>query len=211
MQSPCNTCRGTGSVIKDPCPSCSGQGRVTETKTVDVKIPPGVDTGINLRVGGQGDDGLRGGPAGDLYVEVVVKQDPFFERDDTDVHVEIPISISQAILGDKISLPTLKGEVDLKVPVGTQPGDRVVLRNRGIPVLNGGGGVGINMFISTWWFQKIVREAKELLDEFRKEEEENGQIIATIKQKVRPPMVEAIALMTQPVMEIVFLGMWPIG
>ena len=180
MQSPCNTCRGTGSVIKDPCPSCSGQGRVTETKTVDVKIPPGVDTGINLRVGGQGDDGLRGGPAGDLYVEVVVKQDPFFERDDTDVHVEIPISISQAILGDKISLPTLKGEVDLKVPVGTQPGDRVVLRNRGIPVLNGGGRRGhqyvhFNVVVP----KKLSERQRELLDEFRKEEEENGQIIAT--------------------------------
>ena len=105
MQSPCNTCRGTGSVIKDPCPSCSGQGRVTETKTVDVKIPPGVDTGINLRVGGQGDDGLRGGPAGDLYVEVVVKQDPFFERDDTDVHVEIPISISRPSWETKFLYP----------------------------------------------------------------------------------------------------------
>ena len=79
-----------------------------------------------------------------------MKQDPFFERDDTDVHVEIPISISQAILGDKISLPTLKGEVDLKVPVGTQPGDRVVLRNRGIPCVERWRAAGINMFISTW-------------------------------------------------------------
>ena len=179
MQTTCNACRGTGSVIKDPCPSCSGQGRIPETKTVDVKIPPGVDTGINLRVGGQGDDGLRSGPAGDLYVEVVVKEDPFFQRDDSDVHVEIPISLSQASLGDKITLPTLKGEVDLKVPIGTQPGDRVVLRNRGVPVLNGGGRRGhqyvhFNVVVP----QKLSDRQKELLEEFRKEEEENGQIIA---------------------------------
>ena len=114
-------------------------------------------------------------------------------------------------MGDKISLPTLKGEVDLKVPVGTQPGDRVVLRNRGIPVLNGGGRRGhqyvhFNVVVP----KKLSERQRELLDEFRKEEE-NGQIIATSSVVVRPTMVEAIALMTLLVMEIVFLGMQPIG
>ena len=170
MQTPCPVCKGSGAVIKNPCQSCSGQGRVPSTKTVDVKIPPGVDTGINLRVVGQGDDGLRGGGSGNLFVEIIVKEDPFFKRDQNDVHVEVPISIVQACLGDKIGMPTLKGEVDLKVPAGTQPGDRLVLRNRGVPVLNSGGRRGHQYVHFEVKIPKTLSDRqRELLEEFAKE------------------------------------------
>jgi molecular chaperone DnaJ len=170
MQSPCPNCKGTGSVIESPCQPCSGQGRLPETKTVEVKVPSGVDTGINLRVVGQGDDGLRGGGAGHLFVEIVVKEDPFFKRDQSDVHVEVPISFVQACLGDKIAMPTLKGEVDLKVPSGTQPGDRLVMRNRGVPVLNGGGRRGHQyVHFDVKVPKKLTDRQKELLMEFAEE------------------------------------------
>ena len=146
MQMPCDQCQGEGTIIADPCSSCRGEGRVTKLKTLEVTIPRGVDTGINMRLNGQGDDGMRGGSAGSLYVEIEVERDAYFERDGTDVHTEVPIRMTQAALGGTIPLRTLRGEVDLKVKAGTQPGQQVVLRGRGINRLNGGS-EGITMCI----------------------------------------------------------------
>ena len=138
MQTTCMACKGTGTVILDPCQSCGGEGRRDETQEVDVTIPAGVDNGVNLRVGGHGDDGQRGGPPGDLFIEITVEADSFFKREGSDVHTEVPISLSQAIFGGEVELPTLTGEVSLKVPGGTQHGDSLVLRRHGIRKLNGG-------------------------------------------------------------------------
>jgi molecular chaperone DnaJ len=132
IMSTCRACGGAGSVIKEPCRKCSGLGVQRKPKSVAVNIPPGVDTGVNLRLAGEGDCGLRGAPAGNLFVRINVEADPFFERDGTDIHVKVPLSISQAVMGATISVPTVKGEADVVVPPGTQPGDTVVLRGKGV-------------------------------------------------------------------------------
>lgn len=138
MQMPCDQCHGEGTIIADPCGSCRGEGRITKLKTLQVTIPKGVDTGINMRLSSQGDEGMRGGGAGSLYVEIEVERDVYFERDGADVHTDLSIRLSQAALGGTVPLKTLRGDVDLKVKAGTQPGEQVVLRGRGINRLNGG-------------------------------------------------------------------------
>ena len=115
VERPCRRCHGAGTTIKSPCKSCGGKGNVKKPREVEVKIPEGVDTGMNLRLSNQGEAGTRGGPAGHLYVNIEVMSDPFFKRDGTDILIDVPISISQAILGGTVVIPTLTGEVDLKV------------------------------------------------------------------------------------------------
>lgn len=136
MAIPCAACGGSGQTIANPCRSCSGNGVQKERRTVQVTVPPGVDSGVNLRLPNQGDKGRRGGPAGHMYVTIQVRPDPFFRRDGADVHVELPLKLSQAVLGDHVTIPTLTGEAELKVPPGTQPADTLVMRNKGIRRLN---------------------------------------------------------------------------
>lgn len=115
VESPCRRCRGEGYTIESPCGTCRGKGSVKKPKTVEVKIPEGVDQGMNLRLAHQGEPGTKGGPAGHLYVGINVRPDPFFKRRKTDVHVDVPISVAQAVLGGSVVVPTLTGEVELKV------------------------------------------------------------------------------------------------
>lgn len=136
---PCSRCRGEGKIISNPCKECGGSGTVKKTKKLKVKIPAGVDNGSRLRVGGEGEAGLKGGPSGDLYVYLYVKPHKFFERDGTTVLCEVPINIVQATLGAEIKVPTLDGQVTMKVPEGTQPGKVMRLKGKGIPSLRGGG------------------------------------------------------------------------
>lgn len=136
---PCSRCHGEGKIISNPCKECSGSGTVKKTKKLKVKIPAGVDNGSRLRVGGEGEAGLKGGPSGDLYVYLYVKPHKFFERDGTTVLCEVPINIVQATLGAEIKVPTLDGQVTMKVPEGTQPGKVMRLKGKGIPSLRGGG------------------------------------------------------------------------
>ncbi len=135
VRTTCPTCRGTGQIIPHPCPACRGAGQVMARKTVAVKIPAGVDNGSRLRLTGEGEPGVFGGPPGDLYVFIYVEPHEFFKRRDTDIICEIPISFVQAALGDKISVPTLNGDKTLKVPKGTQPGDIFYFHGEGIPSL----------------------------------------------------------------------------
>ncbi|MGD9348777.1 MAG: molecular chaperone DnaJ [Desulfobacterales bacterium] len=135
VRTTCPTCRGNGQIILHPCPECRGTGQVMARKTVAVKIPAGVDNGSRLRLTGEGEPGVFGGPPGDLYVFIHVKPHEFFKRRDTDIICEIPISFVQAALGDKISVPTLNGNKTLKVPKGTQPGDIFYFHGEGIPSL----------------------------------------------------------------------------
>lgn len=136
---PCSRCHGEGKIISNPCKECGGSGTVKKTKKLKVKIPAGVDNGSRLRVGGEGEAGFKGGPSGDLYVYLYVKPHKFFERDGTTVLCEVPINIVQATLGAEIKVPTLDGQVTMKVPEGTQPGKVMRLKGKGIPSLRGGG------------------------------------------------------------------------
>ncbi|MGD2099298.1 MAG: molecular chaperone DnaJ [Desulfobacterales bacterium] len=135
VRTTCPTCRGNGQIIPHPCPVCQGTGQVMARKTVAVKIPAGVDNGSRLRLTGEGEPGVFGGPPGDLYVFIHVKPHEFFKRRDTDIICEIPISFVQAALGDKISVPTLNGDKTLQIPKGTQPGDLFYFHGEGIPSL----------------------------------------------------------------------------
>jgi len=138
VQQTCPTCRGTGKQIKDPCGVCHGQGRVQETKTLSAKIPAGVDTGDRIRLSGEGEAGERGGPAGDLYIEIQVKQHPIFTRDGANLYCEVPISFVTACLGDEIEVPTLNGKVKLTIPAETQTGKTFRLRGKGVKPVRGG-------------------------------------------------------------------------
>ena len=135
---PCSRCKGEGKIISEPCKECRGKGTVKRNKKLKVKIPAGVDNGSRLRVSGEGEAGAKGGPNGDLYVYLYVKPHKFFERDGTTVLCEVPINIVQATLGADIKVPTLDGQVTMKVPEGTQPGKVLRLKGKGIPSLRGG-------------------------------------------------------------------------
>ncbi len=137
VQQTCPTCQGKGTVIKDPCGSCHGQGRVQEHKTLSVKIPAGVDTGDRIRLSGEGEAGESGGPPGDLYVQVNVKQHSIFTREGEHLFCEVPIPITTAALGGEMEVPTLDGKVKLKIPAGTQTGKMFRMRGKGIKPIRG--------------------------------------------------------------------------
>jgi molecular chaperone DnaJ len=132
IQQTCPTCHGTGKVIPDPCATCEGLGRVKKNKTLEVKIPAGIDDGMRIRSAGNGEPGINGGPAGDLYVEIHVKKHTVFEREGDDLHCEIPISLTTAALGGKVQVPTLQGRAEVDLPEGTQSGKTFRLRGKGI-------------------------------------------------------------------------------
>lgn len=136
---PCDRCGGSGKVVETPCPTCHGSGHVRKKKTVEVNVPAGIDDRQILKVPGQGNAGMNGGPAGDLQLVVSIRPHPFFERRDTDVWCEMPITFAQAALGDEVVVPTLDGKVSYQVHEGTQPGDIFKLKGKGIVKLNGRG------------------------------------------------------------------------
>ncbi len=138
VQQTCPTCRGKGKTVSDPCSACHGHGRVEETKTLNVKVPAGVDSGDRIRLAGEGEAGADGGPSGDLYVQVAVRDHEFFQRDGRDLYCEVPIGIVEACLGGEIEVPTLDGRVKLKVPEGTQTGKLFRLRSKGVTSVRGG-------------------------------------------------------------------------
>jgi molecular chaperone DnaJ len=127
-----------GTVVKNPCDTCLGQGRVRRTRNLSVKVPPGVDTGDRVRLAGEGEAGRNGGPAGDLYVEIHVREHPIFERDGEHLSCEVPISFATAALGGTVSVPTLDGDVTLKIPSETQSGRVFRLRDKGVKPVRGG-------------------------------------------------------------------------
>jgi molecular chaperone DnaJ len=139
VQQTCPTCRGRGTIISDPCVACHGQGRVEKTKKLSVKVPPGVDTGDRIRLAGEGEAGSGGGPAGDLFVQISVKQHPIFERDGKHLYCEVPITFVDAALGGELEVPTLDGRVKLKIPAETQTGKLFRLRGKGVQPVRGGG------------------------------------------------------------------------
>lgn len=162
----CDACRGTGKVIKDPCAKCAGQGQVRTTKRRSVKIPAGIDEGQVIRVSGQGEPGLRGGPPGDLQVLVRVKAHKYFVRKGNDMYCTVPISLTQAALGAEIDVPTLDSPVKYQVPEGTQPGTVFRVKGQGIPSLRSGNKGDLFIEINVEVPKKLTDKQKDLLRQF---------------------------------------------
>ena len=163
----CGQCNGEGKVVDNPCPDCRGKGSVKDTKTLSVKVPGGVETGSRLKLTGEGGQG-KGGPNGDLYVAISVKEHPLFQREDNNVVCEIPISFIQASLGCELEVPTLDGKVAMKIPDGTQSGKVYRLRGKGIPSLQGYGRGDQLVIIRVETPTNLNKKQKELLEEFAK-------------------------------------------
>jgi molecular chaperone DnaJ len=161
----CPTCQGAGSVITDPCPKCKGEGRTLRQRSIDAKVPAGVEDGTRIRYSGLGESGVHGGPPGDLYIVLHVKEHSFFEREGNDLHCVIPISFTQAALGTEIDVPTLEGEHALKVPEGTQSGTRFRIKGKGVPVLNGRGKGDLFVETHIQTPGKLSKRQRELLEE----------------------------------------------
>lgn len=167
IQQGCPTCSGEGQIITDPCTNCNGQGRVRESKRLTVKIPAGVDNGDRVRLSGEGEAGMYGGGAGDLYVQINVKKHAIFERRDSDLTCEVPISFIAAALGGAIEVPTLEGRVTLKIPGETQTGKVLRLRGKGIKSVRGHGPGDLLCKVVVETPVNLSREQKDLLTKFQ--------------------------------------------
>jgi molecular chaperone DnaJ len=169
LERTCPACQGRGQVIDSPCPSCSGAGRVTRERMLSVNIPAGVEDGTRIRLSGEGEAGVRGGPSGDLYIFLSLAAHPFFQRDGADLHCRVPISMVTAALGGEFEVPTINGgKTRVKVPEGTQSGRRFRLQDRGMPVLRSKqtGDMYVQVVVETP--QSLTKRQRELLNEFEK-------------------------------------------
>ena len=166
LQQACPRCRGSGKIVKNPCDTCLGQGRIRRSKKLSVKIPPGVDTGDRIRLGGEGEAGRNGGPAGDLYVEVHVREHEIFERDGEHLSCEVPISFATAVLGGTVIVPTLDGQVSLKIPAETQSGRVFRMRDKGVKPVRGGSRGDLFCKVMVETPVKLSSEQRELLKKF---------------------------------------------
>lgn len=167
VQQTCPSCRGQGTIIEDPCSSCHGRGVKEETKTLSVKIPAGVDTGDRIRLAGEGEAGAMGGPAGDLYVQVSVREHNLFHRDGRNLYCDVPISIVDAALGGELEVPTLDGRVKLKIPAETQSGKLFRLRGKGVTPVRGGPAGDLLCRVQVETPVNLSSEQKELLMKFQ--------------------------------------------
>ena len=171
----CPTCSGLGQIIKNPCSSCGGQGRVQKERSLSVNIPAGVETGTRIRLAGEGEAGMRGGPPGDLYIFIEVKKHGIFEREGTELHCRVPVSMTTAALGGDIEVPTIDGgRSRVKIPSGSQSGRQMRLRGKGMPALRGGpaGDMFIELAVETP--VNLTARQKELLREFEDQSEDNN-------------------------------------
>jgi len=166
IQQPCPTCRGSGQQIEQPCSNCQGRGRIQKNKTLAVKVPPGVDNGDRIRLSGEGEAGQNGGPSGDLYVEIHLQPHDIFQRDGADLSCVIPISYATAVLGGTVEVPTLAGEVALKVPPETQSGRAFRLRGKGVRPVRGSGPGDLYCRVEVETPVKLSSAQKKLLESF---------------------------------------------
>ena len=178
----CPYCNGTGSTFERKCTSCRGTGKVKNNKTITVTVPAGIDTENRLRLQGKGEEGTNGGPAGDLYIEFTVKDHEYYKRVDDDIYLEVPLTITEAVLGCKKEIPTLYGNVFLTIPAGTQSGEKLRLRSKGIPNVNtkkkG------DMFVITKVIipEKITKDQKKLFEQLSDTELDNTSFIKKFKK-----------------------------
>jgi molecular chaperone DnaJ len=174
VQQTCPNCRGKGKMISDPCTSCYGQGRVEETKTLSVKVPAGVDTGDRIRLTGEGEAGPDGGPNGDLFVQINVREHKIFERDGKHLYCEVPISFTDAALGGELEVPTLSGRVKLKIPEETQTGKLFRLRGKGVAPVRGGSTGDLLCRVAVETPVNLTKSQKELLKQLQSSFEKEG-------------------------------------
>lgn len=165
----CDSCDGSGELIENPCKKCDGKGRVWEQSRISIKVPPGVDTGSRLRLAAEGNAGLKGGSPGDLYIVVELAPHDSFKRHGDDLHIQVPITFTQAALGAKIQVPTIAGMDELKIPSGTQAGERFTLNGKGIPRLRGRGHGDQIVHIDIVVPRKLTKRQKELLEQLDSE------------------------------------------
>ncbi|MDX1915758.1 MAG: molecular chaperone DnaJ [Methylophilus sp.] len=166
VQQTCPKCHGTGKMVKDACPTCNAAGRIKQNKTLSVKIPAGVDEGDRIRLSGEGEAGVNGGPTGDLYVVIHLKQHEIFQREGGNLHCEMPISFSTAALGGEIEVPTLDGAAKMKIPAETQTGSVFRLRGKGIKPLRASEAGDLMVHVVVETPVKLTEKQKELLREF---------------------------------------------
>jgi molecular chaperone DnaJ len=161
----CPACQGAGQIVRERCPDCRGQGRLERERTIELRVPPGVDTSTRLRVAGEGEPGPNGGPPGDLYVVLEVKEHPFFERRGADLYCTIPVSIVQAALGTELQVPGLTAEEKLKIPEGTQSGAVFRIKGKGMPDPRGGGRGDLYYHVRVMTPVKLTREQRKLVEQ----------------------------------------------
>ena len=171
----CPTCSGLGQIISNPCNSCHGQGRVEKDRSLSVNIPAGVETGTRIRLAGEGEAGMRGGPPGDLYIFIDVSRHDLFEREDTNLFCRVPVSMSKAALGGDIEVPTIDGgRSRVKIPAGSQSGRQMRLRGKGMPALRGGSAGDMFIELAVETPVNLTSKQKELLQEFEALSEDNN-------------------------------------
>jgi molecular chaperone DnaJ len=173
ISTPCPDCQGQGQRATNPCKACSGEGRARARRTVTVNIPAGFDDGMSLRYAGEGEPGSRGGPAGDLYIGVRVRPHESLKRDGDDLYTEVVISMVQAALGDSLTIDGVDGAETVEVPKGTQPGDVITLRKKGVPRLRGGGRGDLHAVMKVEIPKNLTAKQKELLEQFAGEKSES--------------------------------------
>ncbi|CAN7734547.1 MULTISPECIES: molecular chaperone DnaJ [Duganella] len=174
IQQTCPKCHGTGKIIPEPCAACSGQGRIKRNKTLEVKIPVGIDNGMRIRSSGNGEPGTNGGPSGDLYVEIHIKPHSVFQREGDDLHCEMPISFAKAALGGDIEVPTLSGKVSFTIPEGTQSGKTFRLKGKGIKGVRSGFAGDLFCHVAVETPVKLTEKQKDMLRDFEKLTTEGG-------------------------------------
>lgn len=182
----CPTCAGMGQIIKNPCRACGGAGRTEKERALSVNIPAGVETGTRIRLAGEGEAGLRGGPTGDLYIFIEVKEHPIFQRDGVHLFCRVPVSITTAALGGEVEVPTIDGgKSRVKVPSGSQTGKQMRLRAKGMPALRGGGSGDMLIELAVETPVNLTSRQKELLREFEKLSEDNNPEGSSFFSKVK--------------------------
>jgi molecular chaperone DnaJ len=169
----CDECGGTGEIIREKCNVCGGTGKETKTKKIKIKVPAGVNTGSVISIKGEGEAGDRGGPEGDLYVYLNVREDKLFTREGNDIFCEIPVSFVQSALGAEIEVPTLEGKIKYVIPEGTQTGTQFKLKNKGVPNVRGYGRGDFYFKIKVEVPRKLTEKQKQILMEFAEESGEN--------------------------------------
>jgi len=181
----CNVCEGSGRKISKPCSACNGEGRIRRERKLNVKIPPGIDTGSRLKISGEGEAGYRGGARGNLYVFIEIKPHDYFVRDGDDIHYKATVSFTQAALGAEVEVPTLEGRVKLKIPAGTQPGKIFRLAGKGVQNLHGYGKGDELVHVTVDVPTKLSEDEKSMLRQFAELRGETVTNTKTFFEKVK--------------------------
>ena len=181
----CPYCKGSGTTFEDICDECRGKGKITNRKTITITVPAGIDTENRLRIAGKGGAGINGGSNGDLYIEFIVRDHDFYQREDDDIYIELPLTITEAVLGTKKDVPTLYGKVELTIPAGTQNGDKMRLRGKGVENVNTKRKGDMYVITKIIIPEKLTREQKKLFEELSYTDLENNKYFKTYKNCIK--------------------------